>query len=67
VENAITFAGFPSCLDLDLLKADIALIGIPYGTPYDASKPSHSVNAPLAIRRESVLYPDDPIAWDFDC
>jgi agmatinase len=66
VENAITFAGFPSCLDLDLLKADIALIGIPYGTPYDASKPSHSVNAPLAIRRESVLYPDDPIAWDFD-
>ncbi|MDP2964830.1 MAG: arginase family protein [Pelolinea sp.] len=66
MENAITFAGFPSCLDLDKLKADIAVIGIPYGTPYDVSKPTHSLNAPAAIRQESVRYPDDPIAWDFD-
>ena len=54
------------CLDLDKLKAEIAVIGIPYGTPYDAAKPPHSLNTPAAIRRESVRYPDDPIAWDFD-
>lgn len=66
MENTPTFAGFPYCPDLDELKADIAIIGIPYGTPYDAAKPPHSLNSPAAIRRESVRYPDNPIAWDFD-
>ena len=61
-----TFAGFSSCFDLDRLNADIAIIGIPYGTPYNADEPPLSLNAPTAIRRESVRYPDDPIAWDFD-
>ena len=61
-----TFAGFPFCPDLDKIIADIAVIGIPYGVPYEASKPPDSLNAPAAIRRESVQYPDDPVAWDFD-
>lgn len=65
-DGATTFAGFPSCSDLEKLESDIAIIGIPYGTPYDASKPPLSLNAPAAIRRESARYPDDPIAWDFD-
>lgn len=66
MENTPTFAGFPYCSDLEKLKADIAIIGIPYGTPYDAAKPPHSLNSPAAIRRESVRYPDGSIAWDFD-
>jgi len=61
-----TFAGFPFCADLEKLIADIAVIGIPYGVPYDAAKQPDSLNAPAAIRRESVQYPDDPVAWDFD-
>ena len=61
-----TFAGFPSCADLAQLQADIALIGIPYGTPYVPEKPPHSLYAPNAIRCESNRYKDDPVAWDFD-
>ena len=61
-----TFACFPYCSDLEKLSADIAVIGIPYGVPYEASKPPDSLNAPAAIRRESGQYPDDPVAWDFD-
>jgi len=61
-----TFAGFPYCSDIEKLSGDIAIIGIPFGVPYDASKPPESLNAPAAIRRESNQYPDDPIAWDFD-
>ena len=65
-ERISTFAGFPFCSNFEKLIADIAVIGIPYGVPYDASKPPDSLNAPAAIRRESVQYPDDPVAWDFD-
>jgi agmatinase len=62
----ITFAGFPSCSNLDALQADIALIGIPLATPYDPEKPSLSRNAPGIIRHESNRYENDPVAWDFD-
>jgi agmatinase len=66
MEKEKTFAGFPSCVDLTQLQADIALIGIPYGTPYAPEKPPHSLHAPNVIRRESNRYKDDPTAWDFD-
>ncbi len=66
METKKTFAGFPACAGLGKLDADIALLGIPYATPYQPEKPPHSVNAPRVIRRESNRYPDDPIAWDFD-
>ena len=62
----ITFAGFPACSNVDQLIADIAIIGIPYGTPYDASRAPSTLNAADAIRQESACYPDDRIAWDFD-
>lgn len=65
-ERPSTFAAFPFCSDFEKLNADIAIIGIPFGTPYDTSKPPDSLNAPAAIRRESVKYPDDPVAWDFE-
>jgi agmatinase len=64
IEN--TFAGLTACADLGKLDADIALLGIPYATPYDPHKPPHSLNAPQVIRRESNRYSEDPIAWDFD-
>ena len=66
MEKEKTFAGFPSCVDLAQLQADIALIGIPYGTPYAPEKPPHCLHAPDAIRHESNRYKDDPTAWDFD-
>ncbi len=52
-----TFAGLPRCEDLSSLAADIAIIGIPYGTPasMEASR-APSSEAPEAIRRESLRY-----------
>jgi agmatinase len=64
--SKLTFAGLPFCSEIEKLEADIAIMGIPYGMPYDPSKPPHSLNAPTAIRQESVRYADDPDAWDFD-
>jgi agmatinase len=66
MESVLSFAGLPFCSDLDKLDSGIAVIGIPYGTPYDPSRPPHALNSPSTIRRESNRYPDDPIAWDFD-
>ena len=66
MEKEKTFAGFPSCVNPAQLQADIAVIGIPYGTPYAPEKTPHCLHAPEAIRRESNRYKDDPLAWDFD-
>lgn len=60
-----TFANLPACTNLEQLEADIVIVGIPYGTPYDLND-LHSIHAPHAIRKESNRYPDDPLAWDFD-
>jgi len=65
-KSSLPFAGFHLCTDISKLEADIALIGIPYGTPYHPGSPAPSADAPDAIRRESVRYADDPVAWDFD-
>jgi agmatinase len=64
-QQKISFANLPICKDLDHLDADIAILGIPFGTPY-VVEDQHSINAPAAIRKESNRYSDDPIAWDFD-
>jgi agmatinase len=61
-----TFAGFPRCPDLAQLNTDIALIGIPYGTPYEHENSPPCLHAPGIIRRESNRYQDDRVAWDFD-
>lgn len=65
-DKKITFAGLPLCTNLGKIEAEIVILGIPYGTPYNPDSALHSRNAPDAIRRESLRYPDDPTAWDFD-
>ncbi|MFO8036858.1 MAG: arginase family protein [Anaerolineales bacterium] len=65
-KDELTFAGLPWCGDLGSIDADLVILGVPYGTPYDPDRPPAALGAPQAIRRESVRYPDDPVAWDFD-
>jgi agmatinase len=62
----LTFAGVPYQPDFEKLSADIALLGIPYGTPYVLGEPPHTLNSATIIREESVRYPDDNVSWDFD-
>lgn len=61
-----TFANFPLSSNLEKLDARIAILGIPFGTPYYLDSDVHCREAPQVIRQESVRYPEDPIAWDFD-
>ncbi len=61
-----TFAGFPACTDLSKLSADIAIIGIPQGTGYNPGEPSHSAQAPIAIRRAANRYAERIDSYDFD-
>ena len=50
-----TFLEFPFVDDLDNLNADIAILGIPYGMPYDpATWPNDQRRAPDAIRQASL-------------
>ena len=51
----LTFAGFPSCLDINELDADIAIIGVPFGVPYPGSN-NHATTAPQTIRQQSQRY-----------
>jgi agmatinase len=64
-KKPLTFANLPACTNLEQLQADIAILGIPHGTPYDLND-LHSIHAPQALRKESIRYTEDPIAWDFD-
>jgi agmatinase len=65
MQEAPTFATLPRCTDLNTLSADVAIIGIPHGTPYP-NEPSTGVNSPMAIRQESLKRGVDLDAWDFD-
>jgi agmatinase len=60
-----TFAGFPVCNDITRLAADMAVIGIPHGTPY-LDKPSRSERAPAAIREAAQRYAKRLDHYDFD-
>jgi len=62
----LTFAGFPGFEDLDSLSADVVILGIPDGVPYQPGEKSPSHDAPTAIRRQSMRYPEDVNSWDFD-
>lgn len=66
LNNTKTFAGLPACMDPDSLSADIAIIGIPHGTPYDPGKSSHSAEAPAALRRATERYAGMLTHYDFD-
>ena len=61
-----TFAGFPPYTGIGDLSADIAIIGIPHGTPYDPSRPSSCAQAPEAIRRAAARYATMLGNHDFD-
>jgi agmatinase len=62
-----TFLGFPLCTELDYIKADVAIIGIPYGDPYSMDEVTNDqTNAPSAVRFESVRLSNGLAHWDFD-
>lgn len=66
-EGQPTFCGFPRCDDLDHLDADIAVLGVAYGTPYgdDSTLPLTSA-APQAIREHSQRWSRYVAHYDFD-
>jgi agmatinase len=62
-----TFLDAPRCDDLDALEADIAVIGVPYGVPYDMpGSTSPSATAPAAIRAQSMRYVPYRTHYDYD-
>ena len=50
MRSSTGFAGLPVCRDLAALQADVAIIGVPYATPYDAGKAGQWAGAPAALR-----------------
>lgn len=53
--------------DLDNLQADIAVLGMPFGTPYSAADFSNDqTNAPAAIRQATDRVARAPGHYDFD-
>jgi hypothetical protein len=65
MSNTATFSGLPHCTDF-YTTADIAIIGIPHGTPYDPDQASHSADAPAVIRQASAKYAHMLEHYDFD-
>ena len=62
-----TFMNFPFADDLDALKADVAIIGMPYGAPYAIDELiNDQTNAPTAIRRASRRLVQNLDRHDFD-
>jgi agmatinase len=60
-----SFAGVPVVTDLALLEAEVAILGIPYGTTYDTENPvNESAGSPTAIRARSA--PSHLYHYDFD-
>ena len=66
MSNVHTFGGLPACKNVAKLTADIAIIGIPHGTPYRMGEPSPSARAPAAIRAASRAHGDQLKHYDFD-
>ncbi|TPK45717.1 MULTISPECIES: agmatinase [unclassified Mesorhizobium] len=62
-----TFMNFPLVDDLDTLKADVAIIGMPYGDPYTIDELiNDQTNAPTAVRRASQRISQALDRYDFD-
>lgn len=51
-----TFLDAPRCTDLSALDAHVAIIGVPFGVPYDLEYSAAASIAPSAIREQSVRY-----------
>jgi agmatinase len=61
------FVGFPTQYDLKLFDGQIAIIGIPYQSPYDKLPSYSTLNAPDAVRMQSEKYEQiDHYDFDFD-
>jgi len=62
-----TFLDVPRGADLDLLDADVAVIGVPYTTPHDlASSRASSSGAPESVREQSRRFAGRTTHYDFD-
>ena len=62
-----TFLDAPRCEDLNTLEADVAILGVPYGYPYDMEgSTSASATAPAAIRAQSVRWTPYLTHYDYD-
>ena len=62
-----TFLDSPRCDDLDTLDADVAVIGVPFGYPYDLEGlTSPSSSAPAALREQSVRHVPFLHHYDYD-
>jgi agmatinase len=62
-----SFLGVPRCTDLRTLAADVAIIGVPFGVPYDVQTAAAQSRAPAAMREQSMRYaPWYASHYDFD-
>jgi agmatinase len=62
-----SFLAAPRCTDLDLLEADVAVLGVPYTTPCDlVASRSPSSEAPGAVREQSLSLAGRLTHYDFD-
>jgi agmatinase len=62
-----TFLDTARCEDLDRLDAHIAVIGVPFGMPYDLHRSTICATAPQAIREQSMRFtPRYRTHYDFD-
>lgn len=62
-----SFLDFPLVQDLDSLKADIAILGIPFGMPYRPSEMANDQSrAPDALRQASddIAFTRNHYDWD---
>lgn len=65
--NRPTFLNVQRCTDLRALAADIAIIGVPFGVPYDLQTAAAQSRAPAALRDQSMRYvPWYESHYDFD-
>ena len=62
-----TFLDSPRLDDLAALEADVAIVGVPFGYPYDmAGSTSPSSTAPAAVRQQSVRWAPYLRHYDYD-
>jgi agmatinase len=62
-----SFLGFPTVTDLERLEADFAILGIPFGVPYDMrGAASGASEGPPAVRKRSARFGRFRDHYDFD-
>jgi agmatinase len=62
-----TLLDVPRCTDLAALEADLAIVGVPFGVPYDLYRSSLASVAPAAIRQHSLFFSPRYLShYDYD-